>query len=75
MKIAYLICAHTDCTQLNRLIKALTYHQQTGFFVHLDQKSTIPPKDVQAPQNALELNVSKLININWGGGTHNVKPF
>ena len=68
MKIAYLICAHTDCTQLNRLIKALT------FFVHLDQKSTIPPKDVQAPQNALELNVSKLININWGG-THNVKPF
>ena len=22
MKIAYLICAHTDCTQLNRLIKA-----------------------------------------------------
>ncbi len=67
MKIAYLICAHTDCTQLNRLIKALTYHQQTGFFVHLDQKSTIPPKDVQAPQNALELNVSKLININWGG--------
>lgn len=67
MKIAYLICAHTDCTQLNRLIKALAYHQETGFFVHLDKKSQITPQDVQTPQDVLELSVIKIVNVNWGG--------
>lgn len=74
MNIAYLICAHTDCTQINRLIKALCYKQQTGFFIHLDKKSSIDISQIQSPDGALECDAFKLINVNWGG-IRSVLPF
>lgn len=38
MKIAYLIIAHTDVAQFNRLINALYVENVTDFYIHIDQK-------------------------------------
>lgn len=69
MKIAYLILAHTDQTNLIRLIQALNYKYSTGFFIHIDKKATFSDVDILSrlsPQ-MLEINIMKKYYVNWAG--------
>ena len=63
MNIAYLISAHTDAPQLQRLIEAL--HPEAHFFVHIDRKS-----DIRAFTSAVcRENVHFLedrVDVRWG---------
>ncbi|MBR1667566.1 MAG: conjugal transfer protein [Bacteroidaceae bacterium] len=63
MNIAYLISAHTDAPQLNRLIEAL--HPDAHFFVHIDKKSDITPFISLIHQENVHF-LSNRIDVRWG---------
>lgn len=63
-KIAYIILAHNDITNLERLIKKLDY--ESDFYIHIDSKYEI------GNWNTKNLNVrylEKRLDIKWGGFT------
>ena len=63
-KIAYLILAHTDPTQLERLINALNFN--CNFFIHIDKYSSIEPfQKLNLPENVSF--VQKRERVNWAG--------
>lgn len=62
--IAYLILAHTDPTQLRRLVGRLTFNSQ--IFIHIDRKADIRAFDVKAyPAHVMFLK--ERINVRWAG--------
>ena len=69
MKIAYLIMAHTDPVQLNRLIKSLDTDDSV-FYIHIDKKV-----DVKLFRDTVEKNDSNIqfvdnkdrVSVYWGG--------
>lgn len=63
MNIAYLISAHTDASQLARLIGAL--HADADFFVHIDQKSDIR-QFTAAIQSANVHFLESRVDVRWG---------
>lgn len=64
MKVAYLIIAHTDIKQLNRLIKRLI---NTGdVYIHLDAKSNININEIESNSDKIHI-LSKRINVAWAG--------
>lgn len=69
MKIAYLILAHTDKTNLIRLINALNYKQSTGFFIHIDQKANFSDNEISplVSRDILEIEIIKKYYVNWAG--------
>lgn len=68
MKIAFLIAAHTDIIQLNRLINSLI---QTGdIYIHLDKKSKFTfqlPNTSSIPNSHKIYFLQKRISVTWGG--------
>src|SRR6187455_2580816 len=63
-KIAYLVLAHTDSIQLERLINALNYN--CDFFIHIDAYADIQQfKKISLPQNAVF--ISNRVPVNWAG--------
>lgn len=64
MKIAYLILAHNDPKQLNKLIESLYVDNITYFFIHIDKKQDISPF-IFNKKNVIY--IKKRIYINWGG--------
>lgn len=63
MNIAYLISAHTDAPQLQRLIHAL--HPEAEFFVHIDKKSDITPFTTLIVDKNVHF-IDKRIDVRWG---------
>lgn len=63
MNIAYLISAHTDAPQMERLIGAL--HPEAEYFVHIDKKSDITPFKalIKAPNVHF---IENRIDVRWG---------
>ena len=63
MNIAYLISAHTDAPQLQRLVEAL--HPDAHFFIHIDKKADITPfKTLLQGDNVHFL--THRIDVRWG---------
>jgi hypothetical protein len=63
-KIAYLILAHTDPIQLERLVKAIDYH--ATIFIHVDLKSDIDTfKKIPFPPHVHF--IKERTNVFWGG--------
>lgn len=63
-KIAYLILAHTDPQQLERLVHAINY--KSRIFIHLDAKSEIEDfEHIRLPVSAEFIN--DRIKVSWGG--------
>lgn len=63
-KVAYLILAHTDPQQLERLILALNYH--CDFYIHIDLFSDISPfLQLRLPANATI--IKERVRVNWAG--------
>lgn len=72
MKIAYLIAAHNDPCQLERLIRALHIPNATDFYIHIDRKSPINEfenvKKRIAGHEATNITLtSTRVYTNWGG--------
>ncbi|GAP97587.1 beta-1,6-N-acetylglucosaminyltransferase [Leptolyngbya sp. NIES-2104] len=64
MKVAYLILAHTDPLQLQRLARAIDY--QADIFIHIDAKSAIEPfRALDLPESATL--ISERVAISWAG--------
>ncbi len=63
MNIAYLISAHTDPTQLRRLVEAL--HPDAEFFIHIDRKSDIAPFRQLLPQPNVHF-LEDRVDVRWG---------
>jgi hypothetical protein len=63
-KTAYLILAHTDPKQLERLTNAINY--QARIFIHLDKKANHDEfKDIKLPHTAQI--IQDRFKIYWGG--------
>ena len=63
-RIAYLVLAHTDPTQLNRLVNTLQY--ECDIFIHLDAKSKVKPfAELDWPENTRFL--SRRLRVSWAG--------
>lgn len=66
MRIAYLIAAHKDAKQLERLINSLYVEDKTWFYVHIDKKSNID--DFSYLKNLPKTKIlTQRINVMWGG--------
>lgn len=67
MKIAYLIAAHTDATQLSRLLTSLNGGDKSTsyFFIHIDKRVDIKPFKEKVRQNNV-IFISKRIATHWG---------
>ena len=63
MNIAYLISAHTDAPQLQRLVESL--HPDAHFFVHIDKKSDIEPFTAALNQENVHF-LEDRIDVRWG---------
>jgi len=68
MKVAFLILAHQDPKQFERLIKAL-YSNEVSFFVHVDKKTAIEPFYLSCKnlKNVHFIDENERIKIYWGG--------
>lgn len=66
MKIAYLICAHTDPEQLNRLILALD-NGENHCYIHIDGKVDIAPFIQAVGERACVTFLKKRVAVYWGG--------
>lgn len=64
MKIAHLILAHSEPSQLERLIKSL-WHEHSYFFIHLDLKSSLDPFDYLQKENKVFF-IRNRIEVSWG---------
>jgi hypothetical protein len=67
MQLNYLILAHKNLSQLDRLISALD-HEQTKFFIHIDKK--VPGREILNYRFLTNKNVTLLksrIPVKWGG--------
>jgi len=63
MSIAYLISAHTDAPQLQRLVEAL--HPNAHFFIHIDKKSDISPFQAVLQRDNVHF-LTHRIDVRWG---------
>jgi hypothetical protein len=67
MKIFYLILAHTNLSQVNRMINALR-HEQAEFYIHFDVRVPLAEIKQQPFFNRPGINISRTRHkINWGG--------
>lgn len=66
MRIAYLILAHADPPQLQRLINTL-HDENASFFVHIDKKADIRPFITATAQERNVRFVQARVCVNWGG--------
>ena len=68
MKVAFLISAHSDPTQLSRLIHALN-DKENHFFVHIDQKVDVKPfvDAVAESDRAFCTFIEDRYWVQWGG--------
>ncbi len=62
-RLAFLISAHTDAPQLNRLVEALP--EESEFFVHIDMKSDIRPFLDEIHDLRVHF-ISHRVNVVWG---------
>lgn len=63
MKFAYLISAHTDPAQLNRLIGSL--HPNADFYVHIDAKAELRPFTDLIKKTNVHF-IEERIDVTWG---------
>lgn len=68
MKIAYLIMAHTDASQLGRLVSALSIGEITDFYIHIDRKSdrTVFENSVPKVESKVKF-IDNQVYTTWGG--------
>lgn len=67
MKIAYMIMAHTDPAQLQRLVTALHVDDVTHFYVHIDSKSDAAPFESVLADKSDVMFCKSRVNVSWGG--------
>lgn len=67
MKIAYLILAHTDPRQLQKLVKSLFQENVTYFFIHIDKKTNITPFIDKLKDIDNCIFIKNRVTINWAG--------
>lgn len=65
MRIAHIIIAHKNPSQLERLIQSLQ-HSDADFYIHIDKKVDITPFEYLEEMNQTYLIKDRLI-CNWGG--------
>ena len=69
MTIAYLIAAHTDPTQLGRLVNSLN-NGKNDFYIHIDKKSNIAPFLCEMKDVDRVFFIPKRVKDYWGGFSH-----
>ena len=65
MRVAHLIMAHKNPSQLARLIKKLE-HPEADFFIHIDKKVDITAFLELGDNNHIKF-INKRTLVNWGG--------
>lgn len=65
MRIAHIIMAHKNPTQLQRLISRLE-HSNCDIYIHLDKKTSIEEFNLIKESNHLKF-IKRRLNCNWGG--------
>jgi hypothetical protein len=67
MRISYLILAHANLPQLDKMIAAL-HGQATKFFLHIDKKISAQEwEDLAFSRNSSVTLIRNRVSVNWGG--------
>lgn len=64
MKIAFLISAHTDASQLRRLVEALP--EGSDFYIHIDRKARLGDFTSVLPRTSRVRYIAHRVNVVWG---------